>query len=121
MEVTANSRITARFYRSGAAMIINPTGAAYLKMPKCIQFLEKDDFKQIIVRPCEMGEPDSYPILGKHYSYAKGGIAVRSTTFVFKIWGVNNWDKDSHYFVYGKIDPNQPVIQNLVNKYTRTK
>ncbi len=110
MEISANGKITLRFYRQDAQMSLSPTAAAYLKLPKCIKILEKDDFRKLIFCVCEMGEPDSFPIVGKNYSYRHGGIAIKSTTFVFKIWESNGWEKDARYIVNGIIDPDKPDI-----------
>ena len=107
MEITTNNKITIRFYRNSGTMLINPTGAAYLKLPKSIQFLERDDFTKLIIRACEMGEPDSIPIVGKNYSYSKGGIAIKSTTLIFKLWQANKWEKGAHYISSGIIDPSK--------------
>jgi len=109
MEITTNNKIILRFYRTTGLMTLSATAAAYLKLPNCIQILENDDFKQIIIGSCEMGEPDSFPIVGKNYSYSNG-ITIRSTTLIFKIWEANGWDKDVHYLAEGVIDLAQPDI-----------
>jgi hypothetical protein len=110
MEITTDSKITVRFYRNSAAMVLNPIGAAYLKLPKGIQILEHDNFKKIIIKACEIDEPEAFPIVGKNYSYSHGGIAIKSTTFVFKIWEENKWDRDIHYIVNGIVDIKQPNL-----------
>ena len=79
MEITTSNKIILRFYRTTGLMTLSATAAAYLKLPNCIQILENGGFKQIIIGSCEMGEPDSFPIVGKNYSYSNS-ITIRSTT-----------------------------------------
>jgi hypothetical protein len=104
MEITTSNKIVMRLYRNSGTMLLNPTGVAYLKLPKFIQFLEKENFTKIIIRACDINDTDSIPIVGKNYSYSKGGLAIKSNTFIFKLWEANKWDKHTHYLVPGIID-----------------
>ena len=105
-----DNKIAIRLYRNRGAINVSPTASAYLKLPNCIRLLVDEGLHKMIIQKCEMGERDSFPVLGKNYTRNHRGLKLQSLTFVLQLWEANGWDKSAHYIVPGSIVSNKGDI-----------